>query len=94
MATKKTKQHHAVKKHSGRRKMSGVKGDFYSELGGALVGFVGGRMLSDKVLPNLDDKIKAVGLAAVGIFVVVGLLGWLALLVVHSVPAALHRAFR
>jgi hypothetical protein len=27
-------------------------------------------------------------------YATIGLLGWLALLVVHSVPAALHRAFR
>lgn len=55
-------------KHTRRRRVGGANSDVYVTIGGALLGFVGGKMLAAKVLPTVDDKIKGVGLAAIGVF--------------------------
>ncbi len=53
-------------RRTSRRRISGVGGDFMTKAAGAIVGYVGGKMLSSKLLPNLDDKIKGAGVAAIG----------------------------
>jgi hypothetical protein len=61
-----------VYKYRPRKKVSGSEmSDVYTTIGGALAGFVAGKMLaSDKILPKLDDKIKGAGIAAIGLFAV------------------------
>lgn len=57
---------------TSRRRVSGVAGSgIISKVGGALVGAIAGRMLSQKLMPNfLDEKIKGAAVAAAGIFLV------------------------
>jgi len=57
-------------RRTARRRISGVGGDFMTKVAGALVGYVGGKMLAGKLMPSLDDKIKGAGIAAAGVFVV------------------------
>lgn len=66
MAKKKAK-----KPATRRRRISGVNtGQVISKIGGALVGYVGAKMLSNKVMPNLDEKIKGAAVVALGVFAV------------------------
>lgn len=59
----------APRRKSSRR-VSGLANGMLAKVGGALVGYVGARMISEKVLPNLDGKIKGAAVAAAGIFLV------------------------
>ena len=65
MAKRKTKRKTA--RRSSRR-MSGAA-DGLMTVAAAVAGYVGGKMLSNSVLPDLDDKVKGAGLVAVGHFV-------------------------
>lgn len=66
MAKKKTK-----KPATRRRRISGIgSGSLMSKVGGALVGFVGAKMLTNKLMPNLDEKIKGAAVAGAGLFLV------------------------
>lgn len=61
------KRKKTAKRKPVRRRMSGVgTSNEMNKILGAVVGYVGGKMLSQKLLPALDDKIKGVGLVAVG----------------------------
>lgn len=56
---------------TSRRRVSGIAGSgIVSKVGGALVGAIAGRMLSQKLMPNLDEKIKGAAIAAAGVFLV------------------------
>lgn len=66
---KKTKKA-APKRRSGRRRISGTTTDFLTQAAGAVAGFVVGKMASEKLLPNLDEKVKGAGLIAAGMFLV------------------------
>lgn len=55
-------------KRTTRRRMSGAGSQGLNKILGAVVGYVGGKMLSQKLLPTMDDKIKGVALVAVGQF--------------------------
>ena len=57
-------------RRTARRRISGVGGDFMTKVAGALVGYVGGKMLAGKLMPALDDKIKGAGIAAIGVLAV------------------------
>lgn len=69
MAKRKT-----AKKTATRRKSRRVSGLFANgmleKVGGALVGYVVAKMVSGKVLPKLDEKIKGASVAAIGLFVI------------------------
>jgi len=61
-------------KKTTRRKGSRVSGlvskDLFEKAAGAIAGYVGARMLTAKVLPNLDAKIKGAATAAVGLLLI------------------------
>lgn len=57
-------------KRTTKRRMSGAGSQGLNKILGAVVGYVGGKMLSQKLLPTMDDKIKGVALVAVGQFAV------------------------
>ena len=56
------------KRHSRRRRIGAVSGNMTSLLG-IIAGAAAGKMLANKVLPNIDSKIKNAGVAVIGAFV-------------------------
>lgn len=51
-----------------RRRMSGVGKSAVMDAVGVIAGAVAGRLVAKKLLPNVDEKIKNVGVIALGIF--------------------------
>lgn len=71
MAKSKRKSAHKTTHRRHSRRISGLMNkDLFEKAAGAVVGFVGARMLSDKVLPTLDAKIKGAATIGIGLLVV------------------------
>ena len=64
------KRKKVTKRPTRRRRVSGVGSDFMKEAVGALGGYVVAKMLAQKIMPNLDDKIKGAALAGIGVLVI------------------------
>lgn len=68
MAKSKRKSAHKTPRRHSRRISGVMNKDWFGKAAGAIVGFVGARMISDKVAPTLDAKIKGAVLIGAGLF--------------------------
>lgn len=74
MAKSKRKSAHKTPRRHSRRISGIMNKDLLEKAAGAIVGFVGARMISDKVAPTLDAKIKGAVMIGAGLFAIPHLL--------------------
>ena len=73
---KRKKTHKTPARHTRRRRVGAIGGgDTLNTFAGALGGFVAGNILSQKLFPTMDAKIKGAVIAAAGLLLVPKFMG-------------------